>query len=178
MRRSYFIALTLSFFIFFGCAQPVPAPTTPPTPAPAPTPAPTPRPAPVPTPTPTPTPTPVPTPTPAPTPTPKTTPVGPAPIPEGSIPIIDAHSQVDEHVELEKVIQLMDQAGVALTILASRASGGAVPPEEVVSFAANHPGRIVPAVRVKGQIPHSVLHQDKSLEMRKGLWLRTLATSG
>ncbi len=72
-------------------------------------------------------------------------------ISEALIPFIDAHSQVDEHVELEKVIQLMDKAGVALTILASRAAGGAVPPEEVISFASRHPGKIVPAVRTKSQ---------------------------
>lgn len=73
--------------------------------------------------------------------------IGTAPITEGSIPIIDAHSQVDQYVELEKVIQLMDQGGVACTILSTR---GTVRPEELVSFADNYQGRIIPAVRTKG----------------------------
>ncbi len=85
------------------------------------------------------------TPTPAPTPTP--TPVGPVPIPEGSIPIIDAHSQVDEYVELEKIIQLMDEGGIACTILSTR---GKLTLEDLISFAANHPTRIIPALRTKG----------------------------
>lgn len=128
IKRNYLILLILAFFIASGCAQP-PAET--------------------PTPTPTPAPTPLPTPAPTPTPTPEPTPIGPAPIPEGSIPIIDAHSQVDQYVELEKIIQLMDQGGIAGTILSTR---GTVTPEELVSFAANYPGRIIPAVRTKGQI--------------------------
>jgi len=85
------------------------------------------------------TPTPTPEPTPAPPPTP--------PVKPYDGPLIDAHSQVDQYVELEKVIQLMDQAGVALTILPTR---GTVTPEELVSFADNHPTRIIPAVRTKG----------------------------
>ena len=72
--------------------------------------------------------------------TPLPTPVGPAPIPEGSIPIIDAHSQVDEYVELEKIIQLMDEGGIACTILSTR---GKLTLEELISFAANHPTRII-----------------------------------
>ena len=121
------------------------------------------------TPTPIPTPTPVPTPTPGPmpekivipTPTPLPTPVGPAPIPESSISIIDAHSQVDEYVELEKIIQLMDEGGIAGTILSTR---GKVTPEELVSFAVNYPGRIIPAVRTKSYMQKE---GDKYYELLK-----------
>ena len=72
------------------------------------------------------------------------------PTPEPTeIPIIDAHSQIDQFVNLESVIELMDQAGVRRTILSTR---GTVTPEELVSFATRHPGRIFPAVRTKGRI--------------------------
>lgn len=63
------------------------------------------------------------------------------------IPIIDAHSQVDHFVDLNKIIQLMDQGGVARTILAARDQ---VTPEQLLAFASSHAGRIVPAVRTKG----------------------------
>ena len=52
-------------------------------------------------------------------------------------------------MELERVIELMDEGGVASTILSTR---GTVTPEELVSFASNYPGRIIPAVRTKGQV--------------------------
>lgn len=63
------------------------------------------------------------------------------------VPMIDAHSQVDEHISLDEILGLMDQAGVARTILAPR---GQRRPEELLAFAARHPGRITPAVRTKG----------------------------
>lgn len=62
------------------------------------------------------------------------------------MPIIDAHSQVDQYVELEKVIQLMDQGGVARTILMAK---GPIRPKELFSFASQYPGRIIPGVRTK-----------------------------
>lgn len=80
-------------------------------------------------------------PVPAPTPTPTQT------ITPYNGPIIDTHGQVDQQVELERVIRLMDQAGVAAVILSTR---GTVTPEELVSFAADYAGRIIPAVRTKG----------------------------
>ncbi|MFC2003911.1 hypothetical protein ACFLV4_08265, partial [Chloroflexota bacterium] len=80
-----------------------------------------------------------PTPTPIPTPTQTITPY--------NGPIIDVHSQFDQYVEREKIIKLMNQAGVATTILSTR---GTVTPEELISFADNYPRRIVPAVRTKG----------------------------
>ncbi len=65
-----------------------------------------------------------------------------------AIPVIDAHSQVDHHVELEDVIRLMDKGGVSRTILGMR---GRMKPEALVAFAGRHPGRITPAVRTKGR---------------------------
>ena len=92
---------------------------------------------------------PVETPSPTPTPTPKPTPI-PAPlVTPYDGPLIDAHSQVDQYVDLARVIQLMNQGGVAYTILSTR---GTVTPAELVSFADNHPGRIIPAVRTKSYI--------------------------
>lgn len=63
------------------------------------------------------------------------------------VPIVDAHSQVDHEVDLGKVIELMNRAGVVRTILSAR---GRVTPEEIASFAGRHPERITPAVRTKG----------------------------
>ena len=61
--------------------------------------------------------------------------------------LIDAHSQVYHRSEdLDEVIRLMDQGGVARTILSSR---GPVTTEQLVSFASKYPGRIIPAVRTK-----------------------------
>jgi len=79
-----------------------------------------------------------------------TTPEAPAPTEVPEIPIIDAHSQVCPE-NIDKVIQLMDQGGVACTILSSGMTStiGIVTPEELVSFASNYPGRIIPAVRTK-----------------------------
>jgi predicted TIM-barrel fold metal-dependent hydrolase len=70
--------------------------------------------------------------------------------PEAEIPIIDAHSQVCPE-NLDKVISLMDEAGVACTILSAGMTStiGIVTPEELISFASNYPGRIIPAVRIK-----------------------------
>ena len=74
----------------------------------------------------------------------------PAVTPESIIPIIDAHSQFDEYIELERVIELIDQAGVSVTILSSRASSMVQMEELLVSFASVYPGKIIPAVRSKG----------------------------
>ncbi len=65
------------------------------------------------------------------------------------IPIIDAHSQVDHRVDLERIIPLMDKGGISRVILAAR---GKVKPNELAALAARHPGRITPAVRTKGGI--------------------------
>jgi len=82
--------------------------------------------------------------TPAPTPAPPVLPY------DG--PIIDAHSQFCPE-NLEKVISLMNQGGVTTTILSPGVTSprGVITPEELVSFATNYPGRIIPAVRTKAR---------------------------
>jgi len=65
------------------------------------------------------------------------------------IPIIDAHSQADQYVELEEIIRLMDKGGVSRTILAAR---GKLKWKKLVAFAARYPNRITAAVRTKGGI--------------------------
>ncbi len=64
------------------------------------------------------------------------------------IPLIDAHSQFDHTVKVEKIIKLMDEAGVSRTILSTR---GKVKPPQLVAFAQKNEGRIIPAVRTKGK---------------------------
>lgn len=60
---------------------------------------------------------------------------------------IDAHSQVDHDVtDLGLIIQRMNEAGVARTILAARSGRR---PAEISDFAEKSGGRIVPAVRTK-----------------------------
>jgi hypothetical protein len=59
---------------------------------------------------------------------------------------VDAHSQVDQTVDLNRVIGLMDQAGTRYTI--PSAVGGRTS-EEIVAFSRQHPDRIIPAVRMK-----------------------------
>ncbi len=60
---------------------------------------------------------------------------------------IDAHSQVDQHVKnLELIIQRMDETNVYCTILSARSKRSS---DEIASFAAEHPDRIIPAVRTK-----------------------------
>src|SRR5438128_12250361 len=61
--------------------------------------------------------------------------------------LIDAHSQVDETVDLDTVISLMDQAGIRSVILTSV---GRRHPREIVRLSKQHPSRIIPAVRIKG----------------------------
>jgi len=63
------------------------------------------------------------------------------------LPIIDAHSQADEHIGFDEIIELMDRAGVSRTILTLR---GRRQPEELAAFASRYPDRITPAVRTKG----------------------------
>jgi len=65
------------------------------------------------------------------------------------LPIIDAHSQADQEIDLERIISLMDEAGVVRTILAARSQRK---PEELAAFAARHPDRITAAVRSKSGV--------------------------
>lgn len=66
----------------------------------------------------------------------------------GEIPIIDAHSQFDQEIPFEEIIELMDQAGVSRTILSARDQ---IKPKQVLSFASRYPDRITPAVRSKSK---------------------------
>ena len=62
---------------------------------------------------------------------------------------IDAHSQVDHNVvPLNKVISLMDSAGVRQTILSAR---GNIKGKTLLKLSKESPGRITPAVRTKGK---------------------------
>lgn len=70
------------------------------------------------------------------------------PAPAGDIPLIDAHSQMAGGLDTAKIIPLMDRAGVRTTLLSARNDRS---PLDVLSFAADHPGRIVPMVRTKGK---------------------------
>lgn len=78
-----------------------------------------------------------------------------APSRAGEIPIIDAHSQLEQKIAPERVIELMNAAGVSRTILAAR-HGTTV--KDMKAFAARHPDRITAAVRTKGGA-----YQDKDL---------------
>ena len=77
------------------------------------------------------------------------------PSPEAEIPIINAHSQVGTFSELgvywdlNKIMQLIDESGVTCTILMAR---GVVAPEQLVSFASEYPGRIMPAIRITSAV--------------------------
>ena len=63
------------------------------------------------------------------------------------LPIIDAHSQADQHIEFDEIIKVMDEARVSRAILTLR---GSRQPEELAAFASRHPDRIIAAVRTKG----------------------------
>ena len=64
------------------------------------------------------------------------------------IPIIDAHSQIDQNVDLDRVVPLLDQAGIARVILSTR---GKIKPFLIADLARRHPGRIVASFRTKGR---------------------------
>jgi predicted TIM-barrel fold metal-dependent hydrolase len=63
------------------------------------------------------------------------------------IPMIDAHSQIDQHVDPDDIVPLLDAAGIARVILAAR---GKVGPETIARLARGHPNRITASVRTKG----------------------------
>jgi len=60
---------------------------------------------------------------------------------------IDAHSQVDDEVELNTIIKQMDAANVRSTILAAR---GQRDWRDISTLGSSYPGRIIPAIRTKG----------------------------
>lgn len=62
---------------------------------------------------------------------------------------IDAHSQVDDNVvPLNTVTSLMERAGVRHTILSAR---GNLTGKPLLELSKEHPGRVTPAVRTKGE---------------------------
>jgi len=72
------------------------------------------------------------------------------------LPLIDAHNQSDQHISYEEILDLMDDAGVSRVILSQR---GEKRHDELTKFAAEHPDRITPAVRTKGQNVKEVKQQ-------------------
>ncbi len=62
------------------------------------------------------------------------------------LPIIDAHSQVNHQVQLDRVIPVLDKAGVSRTILSFR---GKIKEKTFLSFVTQHPERITPSIRTK-----------------------------
>lgn len=64
-----------------------------------------------------------------------------------TLPIIDAHSQLDDQTPVTHVIEYTARAGVAQVVLSAR---GGTTPAEVLDLAAKYPECIVPAIRTKG----------------------------
>ena len=62
--------------------------------------------------------------------------------------LIDAHSQADSEQVLQRVIPLMDRAGVRRTILAAR---GGMASNRIAKFSKQHPDRITASVTTKGR---------------------------
>lgn len=60
---------------------------------------------------------------------------------------IDAHSQADNEQVLQRVIPLMDQAGVQRTILSGRRK---LKSNDIANYAEQYPGRIIASIRTKG----------------------------
>jgi predicted TIM-barrel fold metal-dependent hydrolase len=64
------------------------------------------------------------------------------------IPMIDAHSQADQDLNVALLVRLMDQGGVKRTILSNR---GGLQPKQLVAMAAAHPDRITSSMEVKSR---------------------------
>lgn len=63
------------------------------------------------------------------------------------LPIIDAHSQFDDDVSLERVVESAARAGIAQVLLSARRGTTSA---EVLELAGKYPGCIQPSVRTKG----------------------------
>ncbi len=61
-------------------------------------------------------------------------------------PLIDVHSQVDESTDLNAIVALLDQAGVAKVMLSTRFNQ---PSSDILDLAAKFPDRIIPAAKTK-----------------------------
>ncbi len=64
------------------------------------------------------------------------------------LPVIDAHSQFDEHTPVATVIEYASRAGVNRVLLSAR---GRATTRQVLDLGSTHPGCIVPSVRTKGR---------------------------
>ncbi|MBT5245841.1 MAG: hypothetical protein HOL66_16540 [Rhodospirillaceae bacterium] len=61
-------------------------------------------------------------------------------------PIVDVHSQIDQQTDLNSIVPMLDNAGVAKVMLSARFNQ---PSSDVLELAARHPGRIIPAAKTK-----------------------------
>jgi predicted TIM-barrel fold metal-dependent hydrolase len=61
---------------------------------------------------------------------------------------IDAHSQMDPNVDIERIISLMNHSGIYRTLLSNHMGR---PWTDINEYAKQFPGRIIPTVRVKGR---------------------------
>lgn len=105
-----------------------------------------------------------PAPTPSPTPIPVPTPIQAAPPAE--IPIIEPTAKLT-NMQIDKVIQIMDQGGIARIILSTR---GKLTLEELISFAAKHPTRIIRALRTKGYMQLEDVHVHQLLKKQVNMY--------
>jgi predicted TIM-barrel fold metal-dependent hydrolase len=64
------------------------------------------------------------------------------------LPVIDAHSQFDEHTPVAKVIEYASRAGVTQVLLSPR---GRATTQQVLDLGSTHAACIVPSVRTKGR---------------------------
>lgn len=77
-----------------------------------------------------------------------------------NIPIIDAHSQVDHNTDIEKVIPLMNKAGVVKTILSTRFNRSS---KDIITYSKKNPDRIIPAFKTKTKAFMKGLSEYKNL---------------
>lgn len=77
------------------------------------------------------------------------------------IPMIDAHSQVAPGIDMEKVLSLMNEAGVSRTVLSEHGRST----QDVVAAARRHPGRITASINMK--IPPRLLIENVAKAVRR-----------
>lgn len=73
------------------------------------------------------------------------------------IPLIDAHSQVDDGMDMDRVLSLLDQAGIARAILSNLRSQSKL--AEIIAAARQQPDRITPSIGLKSR---SIRAEDPS----------------
>jgi predicted TIM-barrel fold metal-dependent hydrolase len=65
------------------------------------------------------------------------------------ITLVDAHSQVDNGVDMNQAVSLMNQAGISRAILSALRAGKKT--SEIVAAAKRYPGRITPSIGLKSE---------------------------